>query len=66
MAREEKSEEDARMMQEWLDKGNKVTICPPCQRTDPELIGGFYQGGRKKKKQVDPVEAPAEAKKPKE
>ena len=54
------------MMQEWLDKGNKVTICPPCQRTDPELIGGFYQWGRKKKKQVDPVEAPAEAKKPKE
>ena len=50
MAREEKTEEDQRLMDEWLAKGNKVEICPPLTRTDPDDIAHTGVRGRKKAK----------------
>lgn len=39
-------------LQEFLDKGGKITVCPPGERTeDIEFKGGFY--GRKKKKKEE-------------
>lgn len=45
--RDEVTDEDSKAMKEWLAKGNKVTICPPCTRSDPDEVG--YTWGRKKK-----------------
>ena len=50
MARETKTEEDQRLMDEWLAKGNKVEICPPLTRTDPDDIAYTWVRGRKKAK----------------
>ena len=47
MAREERSPEEQRMIDEWLKK-NEVTICPPNTRTD--TIEYVYGWGKKKKK----------------
>ena len=44
--RDEVTAEDKKAMEEWLKK-NKVTICPPGERTDNENIG--YSWGKKKK-----------------
>ena len=39
-------------LQEYLDKGGKITYCPPGERTeDIEFKGGFY--GKKKKKKEE-------------
>lgn len=39
-------------LQEFLDKGGKITVCPPGERTeDIEFKGGFY--GKKKKKKAE-------------
>lgn len=39
-------------LQEFLDKGGKITVCPPGERTeDIEFKGGFY--GKKKKKKEE-------------
>tara|TARA_R110000851_G_scaffold4150_2_gene17008 strand:- start:5861 stop:6037 length:177 start_codon:yes stop_codon:yes gene_type:complete len=46
--RDEVTDEDSKAMKEWLAKGNKVTICPPMMRSDPEEVG--YTWGKKKKK----------------
>jgi hypothetical protein len=48
----DKKDEDARMIKEWLAKGNKVTICPPGQKSDPEKIVNKWQRkqGRPKSK----------------
>ncbi len=54
MAREEKSTEEQKMIDEWLAKGNKVTICPPNTRTDS--VEYVYGWGKKKKKKVTPKE----------
>lgn len=56
MPKQEVTDEDKKMMDEWLAKGNKVTICPPCTRSDPELVKNKYKmgwGGNKKKKVED-------------
>jgi hypothetical protein len=56
LVRREISKEDQRMMDEWLAKGNKVTICPPCTRSDPDKVKNKYKmgwGGNKKKKEED-------------
>ena len=46
--------------EEYLARGGKITICPPCERTDPEDITYTWKKpgrGRKKKddtpKEVD-------------
>ena len=49
MAREEKTTEEIKQIEEWIKAGNKVTICPPGQRT--EGIEPGYGWGKKKKKE---------------
>ena len=37
-------------LQEYLDKGGKITICPPGERTEEiDYKGSFYQKRKKKK-----------------
>jgi hypothetical protein len=44
------------LINEFLEKGGKITICPPGSRTeDIEYTGGFY-GKRKKKPAPDVTE----------
>ena len=50
MTRYTKTEEEQRLMDEWLSKGNKITVCDSGARTDPDEI--TYQWGRGKKKKV--------------
>jgi len=45
--RDEVTSEDKKAMEEWIAKGNKVTICPPMARSDPDDVG--YTWGKKKK-----------------
>jgi hypothetical protein len=52
MAREERSPEDTKAIEQWLKK-NKVTICPPGAKSEPGEVG--YTWGRKpKKKKAEP------------
>ena len=37
LSRDTTTDSDRQLMDEWLKK-NEVTVCPPCQRTDPENI----------------------------
>ena len=47
--RDEISDQDKKLMDEWLaKKGNKITVCEPMARSEPDDIG--YTWGRKKKK----------------
>jgi len=52
MSKDTTSEEDQKLMEEWLKK-NEVTVCPPCQRSDPDEIN-FYTWGRRPKKKAPP------------
>ena len=46
----EKSQEEIDLVQEFLDKGGKITYCEKNARTeDINYTGGFYQRRRKKK-----------------
>jgi hypothetical protein len=40
--------------EQYLARGGKITICPPCQRTDPEEIAFTWKPkrGRKKKEET--------------
>ena len=41
-------------LQEYLDKGGKITVCPPGERTENlEFKGGGFYGRKKKKKDAD-------------
>ena len=42
-----KTEEDRKAIEEWLKK-NEVTVCPPCERTDPDEITYIYKVGKRK------------------
>tara|TARA_B100000900_G_scaffold177666_1_gene150621 strand:+ start:2771 stop:2920 length:150 start_codon:yes stop_codon:yes gene_type:complete len=42
-----KTEEDRKAIEEWL-KTNEVTVCPPCERTDPDEITYIYKVGKRK------------------
>lgn len=44
----ERTPEETKAIQEWLAKGNKVTVCEPNARSDYEDIAPVW--GRKKKK----------------
>ena len=47
--RDEISDQDRKLMDEWLSKKeNKITVCEPMARSEPDDIG--YTWGRKKKK----------------
>jgi hypothetical protein len=49
MARPQRTEADTKAIEEWLAKGNKVTVCEANARTDADEIG-YSWGGKKKKK----------------
>jgi len=57
MARDEVTEEDKKIMDEWLSKGNKVTVCPAGERTDPDLISHVWKRGRPKAKATETPKA---------
>ena len=45
-------EESKKLIEEWLKKGNKITLCPPEARTENlEFKHSFY--GRKPKKKEE-------------
>ena len=46
--RSQTTEEEKKQIEEWLKKGNKITICPPNTRT--EDITYVHGWGKKKKK----------------
>ncbi len=51
MSRSEKTEEDKKMIREWLaKKGNKITICPPDTTTPEEDVVYIYKVGKRGKK----------------
>ena len=54
MARDTTTQEDQKIMAEWLKK-NEVTVCPPFARTDPDQLEykRKWGGGPKKKKTQD-------------
>ena len=56
MARTQRSREDNAAIKEWLDKGGKITRCPPGAKTDPTEVG--YTWGRKPKKKAEPKKKP--------
>jgi len=45
------SDEDKKAIREWLDKGNKVEVCPSGAHTPVEEL--TYTWGTKKKKPTD-------------
>ena len=52
MARDETTQKEQDLIQEFLDRGGKITHCPPCTRTEPAEV--TYRWGRvKRPKQVD-------------
>jgi hypothetical protein len=52
MARYQRTEEDTKAIEEWLAKGNKITVCKQYERTANEDMK--YTWGRRKKK-VEPI-----------
>ena len=50
MARYQQSEADKKAIEEWLAKGNKVTVCEPFARSEAEDINKGW--GAKKKPKV--------------
>jgi hypothetical protein len=45
---------DPKLMQEWLDAGNKITVFPPGATTEPEDMQYKTKWGRPKKKKEEP------------
>ncbi len=44
--------------EEYLARGGKITVCPPCERTDPDDIAYTWKKpkrGRKKKEDMPKV-----------
>jgi hypothetical protein len=52
MAKQEVSDQDQKLMDEWLAKGNTVTVCNPGERTSSDDIAYTHGWGKKKKKVV--------------
>jgi len=51
MSRAEKTEEDQKMINDWLaQKNNKITICPPDTRTPEEDVVYIYKVGKRGRK----------------
>lgn len=48
----DRTTEENKAIKEWLSKGNKVTICPPNQETDPEKINYTYKVGFRGRKKT--------------
>ena len=52
MARQEKTTEEIKQIEEWL-KSNKVKVYPPMERSHPDDIIKVYKGRGRKKKKAD-------------
>ena len=58
MARNKQIEGVVETAEEYLARGGKITICPPCERTDPDEIAYTWKKpkrGRKKKEDMPKV-----------
>lgn len=55
MAKKKKAnpESPVETMEEFLARGGKITVCPPCQRTDPDDITYTWKPKRGRKKKED-------------
>lgn len=51
--KKEEQELHDKMVAEWLAKGNKITVCEPFARSDPNDINKFNRWKGKPKKKVD-------------
>ena len=51
--KKEEQEQHDKIVAEWLAKGNKITICEPMTRSDPNEINKFNRWKGKPKKKVD-------------
>jgi len=59
--KEEKTTEEQSLIDEWLAKGNKITICQPFERSSDDNIAYTHGWGKKKKKVAPkPVDKEAE------
>lgn len=56
--KESRSTEEANAVAEWL-KNNEVTVCPPMQTTDPELMAQYTMWGKGRKKKATEAKKPA-------
>ena len=52
MTKTARTEEDQRLIEEWLKK-NKPTVCPPATRSGPDKINKYKMGWGKNKKKKD-------------
>ena len=50
MSKAEETAEDKKIIEEWLAKGNKITICPPEATTPEEDVVNIYKVGKRGKK----------------
>lgn len=50
MARYQRTEADTKAIEEWLAKGNKITVCEPYARTEDIGYMNRWKGPKKKKK----------------
>ena len=50
MARYQRTEADTKAIEEWLAKGNKITVCEPYARTEDIGYMSRWKGSKKKKK----------------
>lgn len=50
MSKAEETAEDKKIIEEWLAKGNKITICPPEAKTPEEDVVYIYKVGKRGKK----------------
>ena len=51
---DKRSKEDKKAIEEWLAKGNKITVCPPNQYTPPEDINYTFKAGSRGRKKAEP------------
>lgn len=54
MTRPIKTDEDQRLIDEWLAKGNTVTQCDALARTDPDDIVYTFKAGKRGRKAKTP------------
>jgi len=62
MSRAQKTDEDQKLMDEWLAKGNKVQVLPAHARTEPEDIVYTFKVGNRGRKAAPKPDAKPDAK----
>jgi len=59
MPKEPTTSSEQSLIDEWLAKGNEITVCEPMAETDPELMATMTMWGRGRKKKATPPKKPA-------